>query len=58
MKKTFQLNSDENIRFDKIRNEWIVELLKNDYLDGVERWIEIGSFASKTRAETLLKKSR
>lgn len=58
MKSAFKLNADENIRFDEKRNVWVVELLNNDYLDGIERWVEIGEFSSKKRAESLLKKSR
>lgn len=56
--KKFELNFDENIRFIEKRNVWVVELLKNDYLDGIERWIEVGEFSSKGRAESALKKSR
>jgi hypothetical protein len=58
MKSVFKLNTDENIRFDEKRNVWVFELLKNDYLDGIERWVEVGQFSSKGRAQSAIKQSR
>ena len=58
LKKALQLNADEDIQYNESRGVWVVKLFKDDYLDGIGRWIEVGEFSSKGRAESAIKKSR
>lgn len=54
----FQLNPDENVRFDEKTQMWVAELYLESYTDGMKRWVAVAEFSSNGRAEAALKESR